>query len=164
MSKILINKITKTVVYNFNNDAEFTILANGNYQVHADMGGIVEFDPAPGVPKQQRNKDYKIIGCSEELELVENVTLPDDFEVHKYCFENGEFTDNPRWIILSEKQAARRKAEEDEIRSLSPQPYPSWTWNEDDFMWNPPIAYPADYASILKNYTWDEDNQAWVAA
>ena len=43
----------------------------------------------------------------------------------------------------------------------SPQPYSSWTLNEDTCCWEPPVARPAD-ASHEKLYEWDEDNTAWV--
>jgi hypothetical protein len=43
-----------------------------------------------------------------------------------------------------------------------PQPYPSWTLNEDTCIWNPPIPAPSGY------YIWDEElyqsdnTQGWV--
>jgi hypothetical protein len=40
---------------------------------------------------------------------------------------------------------------------IPPQPYPSWTLNEDTCLWESPIAYPDDG----KMYTWDEQNQTW---
>ena len=40
----------------------------------------------------------------------------------------------------------------------APKPYPSWTLNETTWLWQAPIAYPADG----KNYSWDEANQSWV--
>ena len=39
-----------------------------------------------------------------------------------------------------------------------PQPYPSWTLNEDTCLWEAPTAYPDDD----KYYKWDEENQQWV--
>jgi hypothetical protein len=39
---------------------------------------------------------------------------------------------------------------------LPPQPYPSWTL-DDDANWQPPVAYPDDG----EPYTWDEDEQTW---
>lgn len=38
----------------------------------------------------------------------------------------------------------------------APQPYPSWTLNEDTCLWEPPVAYPDDGI-----YEWNEDNQEW---
>jgi len=40
---------------------------------------------------------------------------------------------------------------------IPPQPYPSWTLNEDTCLWAAPVVYPDDG----KMYTWDEQNQTW---
>jgi len=40
----------------------------------------------------------------------------------------------------------------------APQPYPSWTLNEDTCQWEAPVAYPDDG----KSYDWDEEVQNWV--
>lgn len=40
-----------------------------------------------------------------------------------------------------------------------PQPFPSWSLNE-DFKWEAPVPYPED-ASVDKIYSWDEENQEW---
>ena len=39
-----------------------------------------------------------------------------------------------------------------------PQPYPSWTLDDDTCIWNPPVACP-DNAGIF--YTWNEENTQW---
>jgi hypothetical protein len=39
-----------------------------------------------------------------------------------------------------------------------PQPYPSWTLDDDTCLWNAPVAYPDDG----KMYDWDEDTTSWV--
>jgi hypothetical protein len=41
---------------------------------------------------------------------------------------------------------------------IPPQPYASWTLNEDTCRWDSPIAYPDDG----KRYTWDEPTTSWV--
>ena len=41
----------------------------------------------------------------------------------------------------------------------APQPYPSWSLNE-DYKWEAPIPYPED-GSPEKIYQWDEENQEW---
>jgi hypothetical protein len=38
-----------------------------------------------------------------------------------------------------------------------PQPYPSWTLDEDTCLWNPPVAHPND-GNI---YEWNETDQQW---
>jgi len=47
----------------------------------------------------------------------------------------------------------------DEIRDAfyEPQPYPSWTLNEDTCLWECPVEHPAD--NIV--YNWNEETQAW---
>lgn len=36
-----------------------------------------------------------------------------------------------------------------------PSPFPSWTWNESEWIWEAPIPKPGD------NYMWNEDTQTW---
>tara|TARA_B110000902_G_scaffold226877_1_gene265806 strand:- start:27 stop:443 length:417 start_codon:yes stop_codon:yes gene_type:complete len=40
----------------------------------------------------------------------------------------------------------------------APQPYASWTLNENTCLWEAPTAYPDD----SKIYNWDEDTTSWV--
>tara|TARA_B110000977_G_scaffold96014_1_gene126665 strand:+ start:384 stop:722 length:339 start_codon:yes stop_codon:yes gene_type:complete len=40
----------------------------------------------------------------------------------------------------------------------SPQPYASWTLDEETCLWEAPTAYPDDG----KIYNWDEDTTSWV--
>jgi hypothetical protein len=41
---------------------------------------------------------------------------------------------------------------------IPPQPYASWTLNEDTCLWESPIAVPNDG----KMYNWDEAQQQWI--
>ena len=41
---------------------------------------------------------------------------------------------------------------------IAPQPYSSWTLNEDTCRWESPVPYPEDD----KNYRWDEVTTNWV--
>jgi hypothetical protein len=41
---------------------------------------------------------------------------------------------------------------------IPPQPFASWTLNEDTCLWNAPVAYPDDG----EPYIWDEATLAWV--
>jgi len=41
---------------------------------------------------------------------------------------------------------------------ISPQPYNSWTLNEDTCQWDSPVPYPEDD----KHYTWDEATTNWL--
>jgi len=40
---------------------------------------------------------------------------------------------------------------------IPPQPYPSWTLNEDTCLWECPVAYPDDG----KMYNWNETDKQW---
>ena len=40
---------------------------------------------------------------------------------------------------------------------ISPQPYPSWTLNEDTCQWDAPVTYPDDG----KLYDWNEGTTSW---
>ena len=48
----------------------------------------------------------------------------------------------------------------DPIRDVfyAQQPFASWTLNETNWQWEPPVAYPDD----LKLYRWDEETLSWV--
>ena len=41
----------------------------------------------------------------------------------------------------------------------APQPYPSWTLNDDSCIWEAPTAYPADG----ERYVWNESTTSWGA-
>jgi hypothetical protein len=41
---------------------------------------------------------------------------------------------------------------------IPPQPFNSWTLNEDTCLWDSPVAYPED--ALM--YTWDEPTTSWV--
>jgi len=41
---------------------------------------------------------------------------------------------------------------------IPPQPFASWTLNEETAQWEAPTAYPDDE----KRYTWDEETTSWV--
>jgi hypothetical protein len=41
---------------------------------------------------------------------------------------------------------------------IPPQPFPSWTLNEDTCLWDSPVAHPTDG----QLYEWDEATTSWV--
>lgn len=43
---------------------------------------------------------------------------------------------------------------------IAPQPFASWTLNEETCQWEAPVAYPTDEAL----YLWDEDTTTWKKA
>jgi len=48
--------------------------------------------------------------------------------------------------------------DEDKDAFIPPQPYNSWTLNEDTYQWEAPSAYPDDG----KKYNWNEETTSWV--
>lgn len=46
----------------------------------------------------------------------------------------------------------------DGVGFYAPQPFPSWTKNEDTYLWEAPAAMPNDG----KLYSWDEPTLSWV--
>jgi hypothetical protein len=49
--------------------------------------------------------------------------------------------------------------DEDRNAFIAPKPYDSWTLDEETCRWQAPTPYPTD--GLL--YSWDEENQNWVA-
>jgi hypothetical protein len=41
----------------------------------------------------------------------------------------------------------------------APQPYASWTLNQDSYLWEAPVAIPSDGGP----YSWNEETQSWDA-
>lgn len=46
----------------------------------------------------------------------------------------------------------------DQFQSI--QPYPSWTWNSDEWHWEAPVALGEGLST--DEYAWSEKDQAWV--
>jgi hypothetical protein len=49
--------------------------------------------------------------------------------------------------------------DEDRDAFIPPQPYPSWTLNDDTCLWDCPVAHPSDG----EIYSWNEAGQTWDA-
>lgn len=65
--------------------------------------------------------------------------------------------DNATWAESVDKQVDPGYVYNPETKIFTPpQPYPSWTLNEDR-QWVPPVAYPEDGES----HTWNEETQSW---
>ncbi len=47
--------------------------------------------------------------------------------------------------------------DEDRDAFIPPNPFPSWTLNEDTCLWEAPVAYPDD----TDRYTWNEETTSW---
>ena len=46
----------------------------------------------------------------------------------------------------------------DGVGFAAPQPFPSWTLNQQSYLWEAPTPMPTDD----KRYTWDEETTSWV--
>ncbi len=45
---------------------------------------------------------------------------------------------------------------------IAPQPYPSWTLNEDTCQWDSPVPYPTVSEGSEEFYKWDEETTSWL--
>ena len=150
MSKVLIRKRDNVIVKDFPDSVSISICTqvSNAYVVSGDSS-------------MTDSSHTYLIQDRYEFELIEDVTLPDDYEVYKYEITNGEFQISSTWNAVLESRA-RDKRERDAEKSLHKQPYSSWVWNDTAVVWLPPVNYPNDYDDENPNYDWDEDNQTWV--
>lgn len=76
-------------------------------------------------------------------------------------------TDTPDGGVALRKNYAGMGYTYDEAKDafIAPQPYPSWTLDDDTCGWEPPTVYPPviDGEGVDDRvYNWDEDNTQWV--
>ena len=76
----------------------------------------------------------------------------------KEWIETGAVGNPQRWIQIEGIAGIGYAFNEELNKFISPQPYASWTLNEDTCLWNAPTAYPDDG----KMYSWNESTTAWV--
>jgi len=101
-------------------------------------------------------------------------TLPDyDFWVKtSYNIHGGVYYDpatgqpaEDQSIIISDEARKRKNFasigftyDQNQDAFIPPQPFASWTLNEETCLWQAPVAYPSDD----KRYQWDEETLTWV--
>lgn len=101
-----------------------------------------------------------------------NNTVQRVIVVHNDCEANGaQFCHDllgGQWIQCSYNNRIRKQFPSagftyDHVRDefVAPQPYPSWTLDENND-WQPPTPMPSD-ASEIKRYRWSEEELEWVA-
>jgi hypothetical protein len=68
-----------------------------------------------------------------------------------------------RWVQTSYNGKFRKryagighKYDEQRDAFIPPQPFPSWTLDEETCSWNPPVPHPGD-----NSYRWNEEFQTW---
>ena len=96
-------------------------------------------------------------------ETLENLQFPDSEPVG-ISFLHQLFNDTDNWKQTSYNNNFRKKFASigmiyraDIDAFIFPQPYPSWTLDE-NADWKSPVPYPNDG----KQYSWNEETQSWV--
>ena len=74
---------------------------------------------------------------------IENIVNGERYDVYFWCENAGRKSE------YSFDFTARR---------LPTKPYPSWRWNEEEVMWEPPMEHPQDETKL---YSWDEESTSW---
>lgn len=103
---------------------------------------------------------HVIVGRDED-DLVEGVSDWEEYYGAKRCSYNtygGEhhYGGTP---FRKNYPGIGFKYDEERDAFIAPQPYASWTLDEQTCLWEPPIPYPDDGI-----YTWNEDSQSWDKA
>ena len=90
MSKALIRKSDKVIVMVFDDSTTITdSTVRGAYRVNV-------------------NDKNTLVHNKKELDIVENITLPEDFELYKYEVNNGELSVSDSWAdVLARRESDR---------------------------------------------------------
>jgi len=82
-------------------------------------------------------------------------------------FLDGLYPDSGTWIQTSYNHNMRTRYaaidyayDSDADAFITPQPFPSWTLDEDTTEWEAPEPMPADADTVI--YVWDEDTTSWI--
>jgi hypothetical protein len=105
------------------------------------------------------NNKVKAVHClADEVVTTEKAGIDFLTKIHHYPFWVQTFKPKDG-SPNSRKNYARPGLIYDEDRDAfrEPQPYASWTLNEDTCQWEPPVALPDDD----KSYTWNEETTSW---
>ena len=88
-------------------------------------------------------------GVEQEVNGIDFLTKLTGYPVWKQTSYNDNIRKNHAGIDYTYDQA--------KDAFIPPQPYPSWTLDEDTCLWEAPVAYPDDG----NEYRWNEINQNW---
>jgi hypothetical protein len=117
------------------------------------MAHFAEVDPSWNV--------LRVIVVSNEDVLDENGAEQESLGV---AFCKNLFGEDSRWLQTSYNKSFRKNfAGQGSLYDpgrdafLPPQPYPSWTVEEDTCLWEPPTPAPA-----IGQYFWDESTLSWI--
>jgi len=106
---------------------------------------------------------------------IENGIVTQVIVIEQDVLDTGAFGDPTFWVQTSYNTRGGQHPEGRPLRKnyagigftydpvrdafIPPQPFPSWTLDEETCLWNPPTEYPNDG----NQYTWDESITSWVA-
>lgn len=72
-------------------------------------------------------------------------------------YTNGEPSDDQSQAFRKNYAGIGYTYDETRDAFIPPQPFDSWTLNEDSCLWEAPVAYPEDG----QQYTWNEETTSW---
>lgn len=72
-------------------------------------------------------------------------------------YTNGEPSDDQSKAFRKNYAGIGYTYDETRDAFIPPQPFDSWTLNEDSCLWEAPVAYPEDG----QQYTWNEETTSW---
>ena len=104
------------------------------------------------------------------VNVVDNdITTTDGVEVEQrgIDFLNGLYPDSGTWVQTSYNHNTRTRYagigyayDPDADAFITPQPFPSWTLDEDTLDWEAPELMPDDADTVM--YVWDEGTTSWI--
>jgi len=113
----------------------------------------------------ENNIVLRVIAISQETINTGNWGNPDNWVQTSYNTRGGVHyapnSDEPDGGVALRKNYAGKGYTYDPTKDafIAPQPYPSWTLDEDSCYWISPVAHPMDGKGP---YHWDEDVRNWV--
>jgi len=116
----------------FFNDMSFGYSLKLNNKIISEMS----YPVAIGINYNETDQEYL------ERFGINNIVPGKTYLLYVWSKNNGEFWSDSYLISIP----------------AIPQPYPSWTLNEDTGTWISPIPYPED----ANSYEWDEQSQSWM--
>jgi len=126
-----------------------------------------------GVESEQKGKDYlnDLFGVATWVQTSYNGSMRKQYAGIGFTYDQGNDVFIKRqpftsWTLDSNFDWQAPVAyptdgnqyvwDEDSLSWVKPpSPFPSWTWNESEWIWEAPIPKPGD------NYMWNEDTQTW---
>ena len=110
------------------------------------------------------NSDIEVEDVLDGLDIVR------DDEQAGIDFLKGIFPDSGTWVQTSYSRTFRHRFaswggsyDADNDRFNDPQPFPSWTMDENEpWGWIPPTPFPDEPPADWNVYQWDEGTTSWV--